>query len=140
MHFFLKKKEPDHFGWPSVFLLFFQVLGSFVLILFCDNYNCLPCITYMGIYHPCVVFLAGYGWFEGKNLYFNIQICVYHILFTDKTTGYIQGLIQAVFDIDIPILGTLIWVLSNPFLIKTGTIIKYNSSFIDQISIIIWTE
>ena len=91
----------------------------------------------MYIYHQRGVFLAGYGWFEGNILYFNIQICVYHILFTDKTTGYIQGLIQAVFDIDIPILGTLIWVLSNPFLIKTGTIIKYNSSFIDQISIII---
>ena len=74
-----------------MFLLFFQVLGLFVLILFCDNYNCLPCITYMGIYHPCVVFLAGYGWFEGKNLYFNIQICVYHILFTDKTKDHVAA-------------------------------------------------
>ena len=38
--------------------------------------------------HTCRVFLTGYGWFEGKNLYFNTQICVYHILFTDGTTDY----------------------------------------------------
>ena len=42
-------------------------------------------VTYMYIYHPCIVFLAGFGSFEGKILYFHIQICVYHILFTDKT-------------------------------------------------------
>ena len=35
------------------------------------------------------VFLAGYGWFEGKTLYFNTQIRVYHILFTDGTAGYV---------------------------------------------------
>ena len=43
------------------------------------------------IYHPHRVFLAGYGWFEGKNLYFNTQICVYHILFTDETTDYVSA-------------------------------------------------
>ena len=30
----LALKEPDNFGWAAVFLLFFQVLGSFVLIFF----------------------------------------------------------------------------------------------------------
>ena len=40
----------------------------------------------MLIYHPHGVYLAGYGWFEEKNLYFNTQIRVYHILFTVETT------------------------------------------------------
>ena len=31
------------------------------------------------------------GWFEGKILYFNIQIRVYHILFTDRTTDYVAA-------------------------------------------------
>ena len=33
----------------------------------------------MYIYHPHEVFLAGYDWFEEKNLYFNTQVRVYHI-------------------------------------------------------------
>ena len=41
----------------------------------------------MYIYHPRGVFLAGYGWFEGKTLYCNTQIRVYHILFTDRITN-----------------------------------------------------
>ena len=45
----------------------------------------------MYIYHPRGVFLAGYGWFEGNILYFNTQICVYHILFTDGTTEYVAA-------------------------------------------------
>ena len=45
----------------------------------------------MYAYHPRGVFLAGYGWFEGKILYFNTQICIYHILFTDGTTDYVAG-------------------------------------------------
>ena len=45
----------------------------------------------MYAYHPRGVFLAGYGWFEGKILYFNTQICVYHILFTDGTIDYVAG-------------------------------------------------
>ena len=44
--------------------------------------------TYVYIYQSCGVFLAGYGWFEGNILYFNTQICVYHILFTDGTTDW----------------------------------------------------
>ena len=64
----------------------------------------------MYIYHPRGVFLAGYGWFEGNILYFTTQIRIYHILFTAGTTDYIQGLIQAVSDISIQILDTLIWV------------------------------
>ena len=43
------------------------------------------------IYHPHRVFLAGYGWFEGKNLYFNTQIRVYHIFFTDRTTDCVPA-------------------------------------------------
>ena len=44
---------------------------------------------YIYIYHPHGVFLAGYGWFEGKTLYFNTQIRVYHILFAEETTDYV---------------------------------------------------
>ena len=46
----------------------------------------------------------------------------------------VQGLIQAVFDIGIPILGTLTWACPNLILSETGTIIKYNSSSFYQIS------
>ena len=42
----------------------------------------------MYIYHPRIIFLACYGWFEGEVLYFNNQIHVYQILFTDGTTDY----------------------------------------------------
>ena len=45
----------------------------------------------MYIYHPRGVFLAGYGWCEGKILYFNTQIRVYQILFTDRTTDYVAA-------------------------------------------------
>ena len=45
----------------------------------------------MYIYHPRGVFLAGYGWFEGKVLHFNTQIRVCHILFTDGTTDYVAA-------------------------------------------------
>ena len=44
--------------------------------------------TCIYIYNPCGLFLE-YGWFEGKNLYFNIQIRVYHISFIDGTTDYV---------------------------------------------------
>ena len=30
------------------------------------------------------------AWFEGKILYFNTEIRVYHILFTDRTTDYVK--------------------------------------------------
>ena len=43
----------------------------------------------MYIYHPPGVFVAGYGWFEGKILYFDPQIRVYHILFTNGTVDFI---------------------------------------------------
>ena len=45
----------------------------------------------MFIYHPCGVVLAGYSWFEEKCLYFNTQIRVYHLLFTDGTTDYVAA-------------------------------------------------
>ena len=45
----------------------------------------------MYIYHPRGVFLADYGWFEGKSLNFNTQTRVYHILFTDGTTDYVAA-------------------------------------------------
>ena len=41
-----------------------------------------------------------------------------------------QGLMQAVFDSGIPILGTLIWACPNLILSKTETAIKQNSSFL----------
>ena len=45
----------------------------------------------MYIYHPRGVFLAVYDWFKGKILYFNTQICVYHILFTNGSTNYVAA-------------------------------------------------
>ena len=41
-----------------------------------------------------------------------------------------QGLRQAVFDIGIPILGTIIWVCPNLILSKTKTTVKHSSSFL----------
>ena len=41
-----------------------------------------------------------------------------------------QGLIQAVFDIGIPILGTPIWTYPNLIFSKTETAVKHNSSFL----------
>ena len=37
------------------------------------------------------MFRARDGWFEGKILYFNTQIHVYHILFTDRTSDYVAA-------------------------------------------------
>ena len=45
----------------------------------------------MYIYYPRGVFLAGYGWFEKKTLYFNTQIRIYHIWFTDRTAGHVAA-------------------------------------------------
>ena len=45
----------------------------------------------MYIYHPCRVFLAGYGWYEGKVLYFHTQIRLYLILFTGGTTDSVEA-------------------------------------------------
>ena len=45
----------------------------------------------MYMYHPRGVFLTGFDWFEGKILYFNTQIRVYHILFTDGGTDYVAA-------------------------------------------------
>ena len=42
----------------------------------------------------------------------------------------LTGLRQAVFDIHIPILGTLIWTYPNLYLSKTETNIKHNFSFL----------
>ena len=45
----------------------------------------------MYIYHPHRVFLTGCGWLGWNILYFNTQIRVYHILFTDGTTDYVAA-------------------------------------------------
>ena len=45
----------------------------------------------MYIYHPSGIFLAGYGWFEGKDFYSNTQIRVYHILFNGGTTDSVEA-------------------------------------------------
>ena len=42
----------------------------------------------------------------------------------------ISGIDKAVFDIGIPILGTLIWVCPNLILSKTKTTVKQSSSFL----------
>ena len=60
----------------------------------------------MYIYHPRRVFLAGYDWFERKIVYFNIQICVYYILFAQETTYYVtaEGIDLRHFGIDVTLL------------------------------------
>ena len=79
MHFFYKNQiilaEPQ----CSDFLSKFEAH----LFLFIYIY------IYIYIYHPHGVFLVRHGWFEGKILYFNTAIRVYHILFTDGATDYI---------------------------------------------------
>ena len=45
------------------------------------------------------------------------------------TKRHAGGLIKAVFNIEIPILGTLIWVFQNLIFSKTETTVKHNSSF-----------
>ena len=45
----------------------------------------------MYIYHPSGIFLAGYGWFEGKVFNSNTQIRVYHILFNGGTTDSVEA-------------------------------------------------
>ena len=97
----------DHFGWASVFLLFFQILGSSFLVLFLWNYIFWPCISHMYNYHPPGVLLAGYGWFEGKMSYCNTQIRVYHILFTNGTTDYFAA--EDVDGIGLTLLQSFIW-------------------------------
>ena len=47
---------------------------------------------------------------------------------------YVQRLIQAVFDIGTPILGTLVWACPNLILSKSKTTSKHNSSHIKNIS------
>ena len=42
----------------------------------------------MYIYHPRIIFLACYGWFEGEVLHLYNQIHVCRILFSDGTTDY----------------------------------------------------
>ena len=35
--------------------------------------------------------MVGYDWFEGKVLYFNFQVDLYHSLFTEGTTDYVAA-------------------------------------------------
>ena len=49
-----------------------------------------------------------------------------------KMSNSTRGSIQAVFDIGIPILGTVIWVCLNLILSETETTIKHNSSFLSN--------
>ena len=53
------------------------------------------------------------------------------------TKRHAGGLIKAVFNIEIPILGTLIWACPNLIFSKTETTVKHNSSFSYQISNVI---
>ena len=71
-----------------MFLLFFSnfrlISSYFVLVTI---------ITFHLVLHICIYIIQASisGWFEGKILYFNIQIRVYHILFTDRTTDYVAA-------------------------------------------------
>ena len=48
-------------------------------------------IRYIYIYHPRGVFLAGYGLFDGKFLYFNTQIRSYYIFCLLKEPDYVAA-------------------------------------------------
>ena len=61
---------------------------------------------------------------------FQFHYSQWQTIFLTSTHEYKQVLIQAVFDIGIPILGTLIWACPNLILSKTEIIIKHNSSFL----------
>ena len=75
-HFFLYK-NPIILDEPQRSYCFSKFQAHLLLFCSCGNYNFWPCIALMYIYHPRGVFLAGYGWFEGKKLYFNILKFVY---------------------------------------------------------------
>ena len=62
---------------PQRSYCFLKFQAHLLLFCSCGNYNFRPCIALMYIHHPREVFLAGYGWFEGKKLYFNILKFVY---------------------------------------------------------------
>ena len=65
-----------------MFLLFFQILGSFVLILFLWQLWFWPRIRHMYIYHPRGVFLGGYGRFEGlKEKFYTVKFKFVYITF-----------------------------------------------------------
>ena len=74
----------------------------------------------------------------GGNYAFANGICpiLQHFQLSGKSASHLndQGLMQAVFDIGISILGTLIWACPYLILNKTESAIKPNSSFFDQIS------
>ena len=74
-----------------MFLLFFQILGSFVFILFWWQLSFLTLhCTY--VYVSSTRSISDWSWLVWrKNLYFNTQIRVYHILFTDGATGYVAA-------------------------------------------------
>ena len=61
---------------------------------------------------------------------FQFHYSQWQTIFLTLTHEYKQVLIQAVFDIGIPILGTLIWACPNLILSKTEIAIKQNSSFL----------
>ena len=67
---------------------------------------------------------------KSKNVHkYFFRDCIY--AWNNNTNkNNMQGLIQAVFDIDVTILGTLIWACPDLILIKTETTIKHNSSFL----------
>ena len=72
---------------------------------------------------------------EMHNIFFNLRWCIRSkclskFFITIRFFGRPQGLIQAVFDIGIPILGTRIWVCPNLILSKPETVIKRNSNFL----------
>ena len=68
--------------------MFFQILGLFILVTIIIFELALHICIYI---IPTRVFLAGYGWFEEKSLYFNTQIRVYRILLTDETIYYVAA-------------------------------------------------
>ena len=67
------------------------------LRLICSYFVLVTIMIFYLALHICIfVIHAEYfwlviGWFEEKILYFNIQIRVCHILFTDETTNYIAA-------------------------------------------------
>ena len=83
--------------WANLSLIFFTFIRTRTLWLSLSVLIAFPIFVPICSYlvlvtnTPHGVFLASYGWFEGQILYFNTQIRVYYILFTDETTDYVAA-------------------------------------------------
>ena len=125
-----------------LFLSLFQIISHgflvkfFLLCLRCHSKQCqmfiIPYIhnfvpfIYIIYYHFVCCILEDWCWFHILDC---VVILFGFFLFLSFIVRKNQGLIQAVFDIGIPILGTLIWVCPNSIIGKVKTTKKCKTRF-----------